>query len=356
MMRLPCARLGASRRAEPGYQHKKESTTVDVNGTEVEVGKQGKIVADSVMVYIPPNKSAFAAELNAIAGIKSIEPVFKNAKASPVPGMRDPSGWQRIQLSAEPEKIRGIVKALKSFESVSEAEPVFERKLSITPPTVQDLDDPLMSDQWHLDAANVKAAWDYLEANDLPAGGDDSIVVAVIDSGVDYNHPDLTANMWVNTQEIPGNGVDDDENGFVDDIHGVSVLSENYSHSGDPDDDNGHVTHVAGIIASTGGNDVGGVGVAFNSKIMAIKAAQYSGVLTTTDIAEAIYYAVDNGADIINMSFGGYGRSQVEQDALALAYSQAVLVAAAGNEFIAKPTLSNSDHQCIRHRIHGFWE
>ena len=189
-------------RAEPGYQHKKESTIVDVNGIEVEVGKQGKIVADSVMVYIPPSKSAFASELNAIAGIKSVEPVFKNAKALPVSGMRDPSGWQRIQLSAEPEKIRGIVKALQSFESVSEAEPVYERKLSITPPTVQDLDDPLMSDQWHLDAANVKAAWDYLEANDLPAGGDDSIVVAVIDSGVDYNHPDLTANMWVNRFQV----------------------------------------------------------------------------------------------------------------------------------------------------------
>ena len=127
-------------------------------------------------------------------------------------------------------------------------------------------------------------------------------------------------------------GLDDDNNGFVDDIHGAAVVSESFSHSGDPDDDHGHGTHVAGIIASTGANGVGGVGVAFNSKIMAIKAAQYSGVLTTADIAEGIYYAVDNGADVINMSFGGYGRSQVEEDALALAYSQAVLVAAAGND------------------------
>ena len=87
----------------------------------------------------------------------------------------------------------------------------------------------------------------------------------------------LAANMWVNTQEIPGNKVDDDNNGFVDDIHGVSVVSESYSHSGDPDDDHGHGTHVAGIIASTGANGVGGVGVAYNSKIMACKAAQYSG-------------------------------------------------------------------------------
>ena len=319
-------------RAEPGYQHKKESTIVNVNGTKVDYAQPGIVVADQVMIYVPESKRGILSELSSIAGIHAIEPVFEGAKPSNVPGKRDITGWQKISLNAPADRIKGIARALESFHEVDEAEPVYERKLSITPPTVQDLDDPMMGDQWHLDAANVKAAWDYLEANDLPAGGDDSIVVAVIDSGVDYNHPDLSANMWVNTQEIPGNNIDDDENGFIDDIHGVSVVSENFSHSGDPNDDNGHGTHVAGIIASTGGNDVGGVGVAFNSKIMAIKAAQYSGVLTTTDIAEAIYYAVDNGADVINMSFGGYGRSQLEEDALVLAYSQAVLVAAAGND------------------------
>ena len=318
--------------AEPGYQHRKDDTKIDVNGTIVDVAQPGVVVADSVMVYIPPSRASFVAELGSIAGIDNVEPVFKNAKPSNIPGVRDPSGWQRIELSAPASRIKSIVRALKSFEGVTEAEPVYERKLSITGPLVSELDDPKMGDQWHLDAAKVKEAWAFLESSGLPAGGDESIVVAVIDSGVDYDHPDLAANMWVNTQELPGNNVDDDNNGFVDDIHGVSVVSESYSHSGDPDDDHGHGTHVAGIIASTGANGIGGVGVAYNSKIMAVKAAQYSGTLTTADIAEGIYYAVDNGADVINMSFGGYGRAQVEEDALALAYSQAVLVAAAGND------------------------
>ena len=319
--------------AEPGYQHnRKDDTKIDVNGTVIDIAQPGVIVPDSVMVYVSPSKSTMASELKTIAGIKNVVPVFKNAKPSSVPGVRDPSGWYKIELEAPASRIKTIVRALKSFDEIDEAEPVFERKLSITRPLASDLNDPKIGDQWHLDAARVKEAWAYLEESGLPAGGSESIVVAVIDTGVDYNHPDLSANMWVNNQEIPSNGVDDDNNGFVDDIHGVSVVSESYSHSGDPDDDHGHGTHVAGIVASTGANELGGVGVAYNSKIMAIKAAQYSGVLTTADIAEGIYYAVDNGADVINMSFGGYGRSQVEEDALAIAYSQAVLVAAAGND------------------------
>ncbi len=322
-------------RAEPGYQHKKEShMTVDVNGVAIETGRPGMVVEDSVMVYIPVSKSSFSSELNSISGIDNIEQVFKTIATPQNSGIRDPAGWHRIELSAPASRIQSIVRALKSFNDVTEAEPVYERKLSITGPLVSDLNDPKMTDQWHLGAAKVNEAWEFMETNSLPAGGDDSIVVAVIDTGVDYDHPDLAANMWINTQEIPGNGIDDDNNGFVDDIHGVTVVGGSVSHSGDPDDDHGHGTHVAGIISSTGANGVGGVGVAFNSKIMAIKAGQYSGVLTTTDIAEGIYYAVDNGADVINMSFGGYGRSQVEQDALAIAYSKAVLIAAAGNDGI----------------------
>ena len=168
--------------------------------------------------------------------------------------------------------------------------------------------------------------------------------------------PDLQSNMWKNQQEIAGNGLDDDNNGYVDDIHGVSVLGESYSHSGDPMDDHGHGTHIAGIIAASGANDIGGVGIAYNAKIMAVKAGQYSGILTSADIAEGLLYAVDNGADIINMSFGGGGKSLVEEDALVLAFSQAVLVASAGNDskpnlFI--PSLDAAEPQPTLPRTHG---
>ena len=319
--------------AEPGFQHKRSTTKVDVNGVEVDFEVPGKIVADSLMVHVSKSELSLLNELSTIPGINSIEPVFSGKNRVISPGRRDLAGWQKINVSAAPDRIKSIVRALKAFEGVTEAEPVYERRLStVTTPFVNDLDDPRIPDQWHLDTAKIKDAWNYLESNNLPAGGDPSILVAVIDSGVDYDHPDLTANMWRNMQEVPGNGVDDDENGYVDDFHGASVIGSSFSHSGDPADDNGHGTHVAGIIAASGANTEGGVGVAFNARIMAIKAAQYTGVLTTTDIAEAIYYAVDNGADVINMSYGGYGRSVVEEDALALAFSQAVLVAAAGND------------------------
>jgi autotransporter-associated beta strand protein len=190
--------------------------------------------------------------------------------------------------------------------------------------------DPGYASQWHLGAVKAPEAWAYLESQGLPAGGSSSIVVAVIDTGVDYTHPDLAANMWVNAREIAGNGLDDDGNGFVDDVHGVAVVSG--SHSGNPQDDNGHGTHVAGIIAASANNGIGGVGVAYNSRIMGIKAFQYSGIGSSTDIAEAIYYAVENGADIINMSFGSYSESGLVKDALQVAFGTCVLVAAAGND------------------------
>ena len=123
----------------------------------------------------------------------------------------------------------------------------------------------------------------------------------------------------VNAGEIAGNNIDDDKNGFIDDVNGVNVVSNKESHSGDPMDFNGHGTHCAGIAAAAASNDKGIVGVAYGCKIMAIKSGQYAGIFSTTDIAEGIYYAIENGADIINMSLGGPD-SEVVRDALSVAF------------------------------------
>lgn len=174
---------------------------------------------------------------------------------------------------------------------------------------------------------NVDKAWKYLEDNGKTAGGDSSVIVAVIDTGVDYNHIDLKQNIWINKLEIPGNGIDDDDNGYVDDVNGWNFVGNN----NDPMDDNGHGTHVAGIIGAAN-NDIGVTGVAYNCKIMPIKAGNSSGYFNNSDIASAITYAYMNGADVINMSFGGTSVTMAVQEALEKAYSTSFLVAAAGND------------------------
>lgn len=151
--------------------------------------------------------------------------------------------------------------------------------------------------------------------------------MAVIDTGVDYTHKDLVDNIWVNEGEIPGNGIDDDGNGYVDDVYGVDFVEGD----SDPMDEHGHGTHVAGIIAMTPGNG-GGVGVAYGAKIMCVRAGQANGSFASTDIAKAIKYAADNGADVINMSFAGTGKSFLVETALQDAFPSCVLIAAAGND------------------------
>lgn len=188
-----------------------------------------------------------------------------------------------------------------------------------------------VKDQWYLTSCNIQKSWRWLKSKGVSAGGDPSVTVAVIDTGVDYTHPDLKANMWVNTGEIPGNGIDDDGDGYIDDVYGCSTVSDARFHTGDPMDDHGHGTHVAGIIAAAN-NKVGTVGVAYNVKIMAVKAGQATGVFLQSDIAEAIVYAYTHGADVINMSFGGSACSIAVQDALQSAYTTSTLVAAAGND------------------------
>ena len=189
-------------------------------------------------------------------------------------------------------------------------------------------------DQWHQHHCGIPDGYEEMETE----GGDPSVIVAVIDSGVDYEHEDLKDNMWFNKGEIPDNGVDDDKNGYVDDYYGVDIVAG----KGSGNDTNGHGTHVAGIIAGRN-NNTGIVGIAYSVKIMSVKAAAHNGTLLQSDIAKAVLYAYEHGAEVINMSFGGAACSIAVQDALATAYTRCVMVASAGNNGLpnelAKSTL-----------------
>lgn len=164
--------------------------------------------------------------------------------------------------------------------------------------------------------------------------GSPGTVVAVIDEGVDVKHPDLQGNIWTNTDEVAGNGKDDDRNGYVDDVNGYDFANNDASvYDPDPVSGNGdeHGTHVAGTIAAEGNNNRGITGVNWQAQIMALKFLGFNGGYTS-DAVEAINYAVENGAKISNNSWGGGGASQALKDAIARAdASNHLFLAAAGN-------------------------
>ncbi len=157
----------------------------------------------------------------------------------------------------------------------------------------------------------------------------EGVVVAVMDTGVDSNHPDLFDNMWRNPGEVAGNGIDDDGNGYVDDVHGYDFVDRD----GVAEDNWGHGTHVAGIAAAVGNDGYGVPGLAYQAQVMALKFLDVDGGGYASQGAAAIRYAVDQGADVINMSFGGPGYSYAMRDAIEYAHEHGVMVsAAAGNE------------------------
>jgi len=134
--------------------------------------------------------------------------------------------------------------------------------------------------------ADIRAtqAWDLWT-------GDPEFRIAVIDTGVNYKHPDLQGNIWTNPGEIPDNGIDDDGNGYIDDVHGFNFLTD----SGDPMDENGHGSHIAGTIGAVGNDLVGSVGINWHCRIVALRFGDAGGGGFTSDAIEAIQYAIDNG-------------------------------------------------------------
>jgi len=228
-----------------------------------------------------------------------------------------------------------------SSANVRYAEPNYKYRLLLIP------NDPNFVDLWGMD--NIGQTGGLEDADiDAPEGwdfttGDPNIIVAVADTGIDYNHPDLSANMWVNAAEANGvPGEDDDGNGYVDDIYGYDFAGAD---STDPNDGDGdpldfffHGTHVAGTIGAVGDNEIGVVGVCWRVKLMSLKIFADDSIMApaalASDAVAAIEYAVANGARIINASWGSYEYSQALYDAIGQAGEAGVLfVAAAGNDY-----------------------
>ena len=200
--------------------------------------------------------------------------------------------------------------------------------------------DPNYTEQWNLSVLNMLQAWDIEQ-------GSPQVTVAVVDSGIAIRHPEFRSQLWENVGEIPRNGIDDDGNGYIDDKNGWDFSdAPTLPGSGDwtvrdndPEDETGHGTHVSGIIAAKAHNGLGIAGIAPNCRLMPVRAGfKYGGgtYLQNDDLAAAIVYAADNGAQVINMSWGDTVRAFVIEDAIEYAYHRGcVLVGAAGNSAAA---------------------
>jgi thermitase len=236
--------------------------------------------------------------------------------------------------------VRSAVAELESDPRVEFAEPNYVYRLSAIP------DDPLFPRLHGLHQPggdhdiDAPAAWNTTT-------GDADVVVAVIDSGVDIEHPDLDDNIWVNN-DPPGGG-DEDGNGFVDDTNGWDFVEEDNT----PADFNGHGTHVAGTIGAEGDNAIGVTGVNWDVSIMPLRAADGAGSLRASNILAAVTYACRNGADIVNASFGGSGKSLALGNRIKSALcSDTLFVVAAGNDGanLRRNTRATNAYPCEYHR------
>lgn len=239
----------------------------------------------------------------------------------------DLSNLYRVRFDAT--KIPSVHTAIENMKGLSEvefAEPnyiVYTLADGGSSVNGNDKNDPFLSEQW----GHGQLKLDKLEKQ--PKITNERPVIAILDTGVDITHPDLEENIWTNTLEAEGEEeADDDSNGFADDIHGWDFVNQ----TGRIGDWNGHGTHCAGIAAAVTNNGKGIVAANPDALIMPITVMQSDGTGDVATIIKGIDYAVANGADILSMSFGGYSYSIAEEQALAKAYSKAVLVAAAGND------------------------
>lgn len=252
------------------------------------------------------------------------------------------SSSQIYRVSCYEQQVEQCIKPNLSNHSIEYIEPNYTYHIAIEP------NDVYYTQQIYLSSIQANLAWNHTI-------GSRAVVIAVIDSGVDIDHPDLKNNIWRNLDELPNNGIDDDRNGYIDDYNGWDFIAD----SPDPKPKFGqsysylginHGTIVAGVIAAQGNNHRGVTGVTWHSKIMPLRVLDSTGTGNTLDVAKAIDYAVANGADIINLSFVGSGRSITLQQAIQRANQAGVLVvAAAGNEVDRGLDMTNQPRYPVCH-------
>lgn len=284
--------------------------------------KNQPIILSDKSVLLPQSISQFLQTY----GIKSTRALFPN-KVNESSSTIGRIIELKYDSDEDPFYISSKLSKVDLFEWI---EPRFVYEFSFTP------NDPSYNQQYALTRINAAQAWDISQ-------GDTSIAIGIVDTGVDWDHPDLEANIWINWNEIPNNGIDDDNNGFIDDIRGWDFGGLNGIPDNNPmEDQPDHGTHVAGITSAVTNNGIGVASIGFKCKVMAIKT-------TRNDMRgpngpyvifgyEGIVYAADNGAKVVNCSWGGGGFSMYGQEVISYATSRnSLVVCAAGNSNSNEP-------------------
>lgn len=316
-----------------------------------------KIQTNSKKAFKTSNLNTFNSVLSnySISEIEQLLPNFKMPKqarrAKAYNGEdvveKDLSKIFLIKITESQEKnAYSLIDELKQIDEVEFAEPNFII-YSLGNPTENDINndlkriqtktgndtsvvytqEPMYSMQWGIPAVKIDSLWRKPNADTTAA----KKIIAILDTGVDILHPDLAPNIWTNTGENnQATGYDDDNNGFIDDIHGWDFVNQ----TADMHDFNSHGTHCAGIAAACGTNGIGITGANPNALIMPVVVVQSNGQGSISTIIQGINYATENGANIISMSIGTYANSIAFEQALAQAYQTSILVAAAGNDNI----------------------